>query len=48
MLLMCRQGHVLWNCVVFVNLDGFSDASGVPVFDSCEEFCVIPVDKMFM
>ena len=39
---------VLWNCVVFVDLDGFSDTSGVPVFDGSDESCVIPIDAMFV
>ena len=38
----------LWHSVVFDDLDGLSDASGVPCVDGCDELGCLPVDLMVL
>ena len=43
-----EETDVLWNSVVLEDLDGLSDASGMPRVDGCDELCCLPVDLVVL
>ena len=38
------DADILWYCVVSEDLDGLSDAAGIPVFNAGDELGLVPVD----
>ena len=45
---LMKKADVLWHSVVFDDLDGLSDASGVPCVDGCDELGCLPVDLVVL